>query len=66
MHGQTEEARAGWPLRAWCASANVSVATYYTLKDGIRPKSVKLGKRRIIIEAPADWLRRMAEAEGRK
>jgi hypothetical protein len=56
--------RAGWPLRAWCASANVSPATFYAMPKETKPASVKIGKRRIIIEAPDAWLRRMAEEGG--
>jgi hypothetical protein len=58
------ETRAGWPVRAWCASTTLSAATLYALPLDKWPASVKLGKRRIIIEGPADWLRRMAEMEG--
>ena len=58
------ETRAGWPVRAWCASTNVSAATLYTLPLDKWPASVKIGKRRIIIEAPDAWLRRMGKMAG--
>lgn len=54
--------RAGWTVSDWCASAGISDAFLYKLDDARSPSSVKVGRRRLIIEAPADWLRRMAEA----
>ena len=63
MESQTEsQPRAGWSVRVWCASASLSTATYYALPEGIRPASVKVGKRRIVIEQPKDWLRRLYAA----
>lgn len=53
--------RAGWTLRDWCAETSISRPYYYMLPSGLRPTSVTLGRRRIITEAPADWLRRIAE-----
>lgn len=55
--------RAGWLLRPWCDSASICPATLYNLPTELRPISIKLGKRRIITESPADWLRRMKSAE---
>lgn len=49
----------GYPVPAWCRAANISRATFYTLPPESQPQSVKLGKRRIIIEAPQDFLRRV-------
>jgi hypothetical protein len=65
MESRIETNRAGWSVRAWCASAGPSPATYYVMPEAMRPASVKIGKRRIIIEAPDAWLRRMAKQEGR-
>ena len=51
---------AGWSIPAFCASCNFSRASFYNLPDELRPRSVKLGKRHIIIEAPSEYLARLA------
>ncbi len=51
--------QAGYPIAAWCAAANISRATFYNLPPELQPSSVKLGKRRIVIEPPQDFLRRV-------
>jgi len=55
--------RAGWPITAWCFATSISRAKFYTLPAPLRPKSVQLGKRHIIIEQPGDWLSRLAQAQ---
>jgi hypothetical protein len=55
--------RAGWSIGAWCSSADISRALLYRLPAVQQPKSVKVGKRRIICESPFDWLRRMASEQ---
>jgi len=57
--------QAGYPVAAWCKAVNISRATFYTLPPESQPKSVKLGKRRIIIESPEDFLARI-KAEQKK
>jgi hypothetical protein len=52
--------RAGWSIPAFCASCDFSRASYYNLPDDLRPRSIKLGKRHIIIESPAEYLARLA------
>ena len=52
-------AQAGYPIAAWCEAANISRATFYALPHEIKPSTVKVGKRRIVIEAPGDFLRRV-------
>jgi hypothetical protein len=52
---------AGHSVRNWCRAAGFSKATLYTLPFELQPVSVKIGKRRIVIEQPADYLRRIAE-----
>ena len=54
--------RAGWPVRSWCDSAGISDAFFYKLDDGRRPPSVKIGRKRLILESPGCWLRRMGVA----
>ena len=55
--------RAGWSIPSFCEVCNFSRATFYKLPESIRPRSLKLGKRHIIIEPPAEYLARLAEAQ---
>lgn len=52
--------RAGWSINDWCKSVDLARATLYTLPPTLQPSSVKIGKRRIITEQPADFLKRLA------
>ena len=61
IQGSTQ---AGYDRREWCRGAKIGASTLYTLAESDRPRSVKIGKRTIIIEAPADWLERMAAQGG--
>jgi hypothetical protein len=36
---------------------------FYLLPAELRPRSVKVGRRHIVIEAPAEYLARLAEAQ---
>jgi hypothetical protein len=58
----TPSHRAGWTVRDWCASVGVSDALLYKLGPDRRPASVKIGRKRLIVEDPSAWLLRMAEA----
>jgi hypothetical protein len=63
---ETTTTRAGWAVKAWCEAAGISDALLYKLEEGVRPASVKVRRRRLIIESPRDWLRRMGQASGAK
>ena len=52
--------RAGWDIPSFCEACNFSRATFYNLPDGKRPRSLKIGKRHIVIEPPATFLARLA------
>ena len=52
--------QAGYAPSAWCQSASISRAKLYQLPADLQPRSVKLGRRRIITEAPRDYLERIA------
>ncbi len=60
---QTQIATAGHTIEAWCPRVPIARATYYQLPQDARPKSLKIGRRVLILESPADWLKRM-EARG--
>jgi len=52
--------RAGWSIASYCEACNFSRATFYNLPEDRRPRSLKIGKRHIVIEAPAEFLARLA------
>lgn len=55
--------RAGWSIPAFCAACDFSRASFYNIPSDLRPRSVKLGKRHIIIEQPSVYLARLAAAQ---
>lgn len=57
-------ARSGWNPQEWADAAGIGRATYYKLPPSQQPHSVKVGTRRVIHEAPAAWLARMAALQG--
>lgn len=52
------EAQVGWSIEEWCNATTICRASFYLLKT--RPHLVKLGRRTIITEAPADYLARIS------
>lgn len=64
MSNQIEFSPAGWRVAEWSRAATISRAGFYLLPAEHRPRAVKIGKRHIIIESPADWLQRMADRGG--
>ena len=61
---QAPAAPVGYSVRSWAASVGIGTSTFYTVPSEHRPQSVKVGVRHIIIEAPFDWLKRMAARGG--
>jgi hypothetical protein len=59
---QATQQQAGWSPDAFSKSVGLTRSYLYTLPDDKRPESVKVGRRRIITEAPQDWLARIGEA----
>lgn len=52
--------RAGYDILAWCEAVGISRATFYKLDGTLKPSQVKIGKRRLIVERPADYMARLA------
>lgn len=66
MDTQTHStAHVGWAIPDWCAAVSISRSALYTMSPEIAPRSISLGRRRIIVESPGDWLRRIAERDPR-
>jgi hypothetical protein len=53
----------GWKPREWSAAARVCPATTAALIRDKKVKSVKLGKARIILTPPAEFLASLVEAD---
>lgn len=58
--------RAGWRMKEWCQVLGISKTKAFELLKGEQaPESVQLGRVRIILESPRDYLARM-QSEHRK
>lgn len=55
---------AGYSIADWTQGAGLSRPGFYNVPEEYRPKSVKIGKRHIILESPGDWLNRMEKIGG--
>lgn len=63
MHQQTETDKikqAGYSIPEWCRAVGISRASYYNLPADQQPRTARIGRRHIVIEAPADFLNRIA------
>lgn len=58
--------RAGWSIPEFCAACNFSRGTFYNLTDELRPRQIKILKRTIVIEPPAQYLARLAAAQAER
>lgn len=54
-----DSAVAGWRIVNWCEAISIARPTFYTLVN--RPKTVKIGRRTIVIESPQAYLQRIAD-----
>ncbi len=54
----------GWGLAEFAAIVSVSTQTLFReLPESQRPKTIRLRRRRLVVEPPEQWLSRMAEVE---
>ena len=58
---QDHEIRAGWSVIQFSRACGFSRACFYLLK--FPPRSIKIGKRRIVVEPPSEYLARLAAAQ---
>lgn len=50
-----------WTVKEWCALASCSKPFLYKLwKEGSGPRSVNVGRKRIVLEGPAEFFARIA------
>lgn len=52
---------AGWSIATWCGATSISRASFYLLAR--KPRTVKLGRRTVVIESPQIYLQRIAESQ---
>jgi predicted DNA-binding transcriptional regulator AlpA len=57
----SERSSAGWNIPDWCSATTIARATFYTLEH--RPRTVKIGRRTVVIESPTNYLERIAQAQ---
>jgi len=63
MAETTHSDRAGWSISSYCALCNFSRALFYKLPVDRRPRTLRIGKRHIVIEPPGAYLLRLAELQ---
>ncbi|MCA3002794.1 MAG: hypothetical protein ACK5RJ_13955 [Burkholderiales bacterium] len=61
MYSTPTAQAAGWTIPDWCASTSISRASFYLLAQ--RPRTVKLGRRTVVIESPDAYLQRIADTQ---
>jgi len=54
--------KAGWRIPQWCQETSVSRSTCYNLMDAKRLQAVKLGRSRIILTPPSEFLRSLQQS----
>ncbi len=62
MESTSTSGKIAWTPQSFADAISKSRAWLYALPPELQPKSVKLGKSRLITERPEDFLRRLAAA----
>lgn len=60
MSADKVTSKAGWPTDEWCNDTGVGRSTSYELEAAGKIKAVRVGKRRIIITPPREFLEALA------
>jgi hypothetical protein len=55
--------KAGWSIPSWCADTDISRSKTYQLLSAGVIQSVKVGRSRIIVTSPADFLGSLAQPD---
>jgi len=58
--------QAGFRIKQFARACGFSVRTFYELPEEQQPKSVKMGRARIIVESPREYLERMATVQAQQ
>ncbi|MPZ47189.1 MAG: hypothetical protein GEV05_28280 [Betaproteobacteria bacterium] len=57
------EFKCGWPLFEYLGIVGFGKSLYYELPEPLRPESILIGRKRVVIEPPPVYLRRLADAQ---
>lgn len=63
MMSEVRSTKAGWPTDEWCSDAGVGRSTSYELEAAGKIQVVRVGKRRIIITPPREFLLGLAKEQ---
>ncbi len=63
---QSPVERAGWSVERYADATGVSRAAIYAMPPALQPEFVKVGRRRVIVEPPAAWLRRVGQSRSKE
>jgi hypothetical protein len=63
MAKATQALQVAWKLAEWCPAAKISQSQVRKFPPELQPESVRIGKSRIIVESPQDWLRRVGSGQ---
>ena len=55
--------KAGYRIAEWCRAVGISRPSFYNLTGDLAPSVLRLNSMPVIIEHPADYLRRIAELQ---
>jgi hypothetical protein len=58
-----QSARVTWKFGSFANAIDKSRSWLYALPPEMQPKSVKIGRNRLITEAPQDFIQRLAERQ---
>jgi hypothetical protein len=55
--------KSGRDLASWCNEIGCTRAFIYGLPENQKPRTVKIGRRRFVLETPQEYLERMAATQ---
>ncbi len=59
----SEPPKAGYRITEWCRAVGISRPSFYNLTGSLAPTTLRLNSIPIIVEHPADYLRRVAQLQ---
>lgn len=54
--------KSAWPLYEYLKLVGFGKSLYYELDESLRPESILIGRKRMVIEPPSAYVRRLADA----
>jgi hypothetical protein len=65
MTKETEMQQEAFRVAAWCRAVQISRSGFYALPEELKPRSIVLGRRRLITESPRAWLERISATKAK-